>query len=156
MEFNYGLERKRFDSEWNKLRTQYRKAGMDECAIEDMYAFDLEIFNDNRVIAQHEQPFTSDLTGDNDDKSTLFEKFMDQLSYYDSYSIAPQRYAWLDHIGNERLCRQLSKFRPEDIELLTLSVFECYSCEEIGRMRGTTGQAVGQRLKRLKQQLRCA
>ena len=27
MEFNYGLERKRFEREWNKLRQQYRKAG---------------------------------------------------------------------------------------------------------------------------------
>ena len=47
MEFNYGLERKRFEREWHKLRQQYRKAGMDENAINEMYAFDLEIFNDN-------------------------------------------------------------------------------------------------------------
>ena len=45
MEFNYGLERKRFEREWNKLRQQYRKAVMDENAINEMYAFDLEIFN---------------------------------------------------------------------------------------------------------------
>ena len=37
MEFNYGLERKRFEREWNKLRQQYRKAGMDENAINEMY-----------------------------------------------------------------------------------------------------------------------
>lgn len=52
MEFNYGLERKRFEREWNKLRQQYRKAGMDEEAIAEMYAFDLELFNDERAIAK--------------------------------------------------------------------------------------------------------
>lgn len=57
MEFNYGLERKRFEREWNKLRQQYRKAGMDEEAIAEMYAFDLELFNDERAIAKWEQPF---------------------------------------------------------------------------------------------------
>ena len=62
MEFNYGLERKRFEREWNKLRQQYRKAGMDENAINEMYAFDLEIFNDNRAIAKHEQPITPDMS----------------------------------------------------------------------------------------------
>ena len=89
MEFNYGLERKRFEREWNKLRQQYRKAGMDENAINVMYAFDLEIFNDNRAIAKHEQPITPDMSGDNEDKSTLFEKFKDQLSYQDSYVFIP-------------------------------------------------------------------
>ena len=100
MEFNYGLERKRFEREWNKLRQQYRKAGMDENAINEMYAFDLEIFNDSRAIAKHEQPITPDMSGDNEDKSTLFEKFKDQLSYQDSYVFIPQRYAWLGQIGN--------------------------------------------------------
>ena len=34
MGFNYGLEKKRFDKEWEKLRKEYRAAGMDEAAIE--------------------------------------------------------------------------------------------------------------------------
>lgn len=40
MGFNYGLEKKKFDQEWKKLRREYRAAGMDEAAIEAMYAFD--------------------------------------------------------------------------------------------------------------------
>ena len=127
MEFNYGLERKRFEREWNKLRQQYRKAGMDENAINEMYAFDLEIFKDNRAIAKHEQPITPDMSGDNEDKSTLFEKFKDQLSYQDSYVFIPQRYAWLGQIGNNRLYELLSDLRPDDIELITLYVFEWLS-----------------------------
>ena len=156
MEFNYGLERKRFEREWNKLRQQYRKAGMDENAINEMYAFDLEIFNDNRAIAKHEQPITPDMSGDNEDKSTLFEKFMDQLSYQDSYVFISQRYAWLDQIRNNRLYELLSDLRPDDIELITLYVFERYTYEEIGKKFGISKQAVNQRVNRLKRQLRCA
>ena len=156
MEFNYGLERKRFEREWNKLRQQYRKAGMDENAINEMYAFDLEIFNDNRAIAKHEQPITPDMSGDNEDKSTLFEKFMDQLSYQDSYVFIPQRYAWLDQIRNNRLYESLLGLRPDDIELITLYVFERYTYEEIGKKFGISKQAVNQRVNRLKRQLRCA
>lgn len=87
MEFNYGLERKRFEREWNKLRQQYRKAGMDEEAIAEMYAFDLELFNDERAIAKWEQPFTSDSDESNNDESTLFQKFIDALSYSDTYHL---------------------------------------------------------------------
>ena len=30
MEFNYGLERKRFDGEWERLRKSYHEAGMSD------------------------------------------------------------------------------------------------------------------------------
>ena len=36
MEFNYGLERKRFEASWKRLREQYRRAGMDDYAIDQM------------------------------------------------------------------------------------------------------------------------
>lgn len=156
MGFNYGLERKRFERQWNKLRQQYIAAGMEEEAIEEMYSFDLAVFNSERSAAKWEQPFTYDLSGGNEDESTLFGKFMEQLSYYDSYSIEPERYAWLNHIKNEHLCSMLSGLRHEDIELITLYVFERYTYKEIGQKFGVSKQAIGQRLTRLKRQLRSA
>ena len=96
------------------------------------------------------------MSGDNEDKSTLFEKFKDQLSYQDSYVFIPQRYAWLGQIGNNRLYELLSDLRPDDIELITLYVFERYTYEEIGEKFGISKQAVNQRVNRLKRQLRCA
>jgi hypothetical protein len=44
MGFNYGLEKKKFDSEWLRLRIAYEVAGMEESAIQDMYEFDLKSF----------------------------------------------------------------------------------------------------------------
>lgn len=52
MEFNYGLERKRFDGEWERLRKSYHEAGMSEEAIEKMYKFDLKVFNRRRTAAK--------------------------------------------------------------------------------------------------------
>ena len=56
MSFNYGLERKKFDAEWVRLRKEYAEAGMSKAAIEEMYQFDLAAFNRKRADANHEQP----------------------------------------------------------------------------------------------------
>lgn len=36
MGFNYGLEKKRFEAEWTRLRKEYAEAGMEAWAIEEM------------------------------------------------------------------------------------------------------------------------
>ena len=40
MEFNNRRERKRFETEWAKLRQEYHNAGMSEDAIQSLYLFD--------------------------------------------------------------------------------------------------------------------
>lgn len=103
MEFNYGLERKRFDGEWDRVRKSYRDAGMSEEAIEKMYKFDLKAFNRRRTAAKWEQSFTADIAGKNEDMSTLFDKFMDPLSHCDTYCTGPQRYSWIEEVTDETL-----------------------------------------------------
>lgn len=48
MEFNYALERLRFEKQWKLLRKWYQEAGMDEDAIKKLYQFDLQWFNSER------------------------------------------------------------------------------------------------------------
>ena len=103
MKFNYGLERKRFEREWNKLRQQYLKAGMDEYAVEEMYAFDLAVFNDTRVIAKWEQPFIGDTDTGDEDESPLLLKFSEQLSKNDDYFSEASRFSWMEQISDEAL-----------------------------------------------------
>ena len=45
MGFNYAREYKLFEEKWERLRAEYRKAGMSEEAIEEMYKFDRAFFN---------------------------------------------------------------------------------------------------------------
>ena len=146
MEFNYGLERKRFERQWNKLRRQYRKAGMDEKAIAEMYAFDLELFNDERAITKWEQPFTSDVDESNNDESTLFQKFIDALSYSDTYHLERTPYPWLEQITNSDLLMRLSRLSDFEIEFLNLYVFEGFIQVEVGEKLYMTQPGVSYRL----------
>lgn len=53
MGFNYGLEKKNFDSQWAMTRKQYEDAGMSSEAIQAMYDFDWSVFNANRSYQNH-------------------------------------------------------------------------------------------------------
>lgn len=52
MGFNYGLEKRKFTEEWKKLYREYKAAGMSEEDIQDIYAFDLNVFRKNRTECQ--------------------------------------------------------------------------------------------------------
>ena len=43
MGFNYGLEKKNFDSQWAVTRKQYEDAGMSREAIQAMYDYDWSV-----------------------------------------------------------------------------------------------------------------
>ena len=55
MGFNYGLEKKNFDSQWAVTRKQYENAGMSSEAIQAMYDYDWSVFNANRSYQNHTQ-----------------------------------------------------------------------------------------------------
>ena len=55
MGFNYGLEKKNFDSQWAVTRKQYEDAGMSNEAIQAMYDYDWSVFNANRSYQNHTQ-----------------------------------------------------------------------------------------------------
>lgn len=149
MEFNYGLERKRFDGEWNSIRKSYRDAGMSEEAIEKMYKFDLKAFNRRRTAAKWEQPFTADIAGKNEDMSTLFDKFMEPLSHCDTYCTGPQRYSWIEEVTDETLYTRLLQLSEQDKELLTLLAIDGYSQVEAGVISGKCKAAICRKIKRL-------
>ena len=49
MNYNSGNARRNFYAKWDKLREEYRAAGMKEDAIQKMYEYDLAVFNDDRA-----------------------------------------------------------------------------------------------------------
>ena len=52
MGFNYGLEKKKFDEEWEKLRKEYEAAGMTAESIKEIYEYDsFAIFCDSHLVA---------------------------------------------------------------------------------------------------------
>lgn len=159
MGFNYGLEKKKFDQEWKKLRREYRAAGMDEAAIKAMYAFDWKGFNAERAYQNHTQrmPFQQfDDDGDTagEDASALLVKFLDAFAVMPQETDERNRYGWLDEVESEALYARLQKLSDDDIDLLTLYVFEGFSVVEIAAMKGIAHQNVSKKIRRIKKFLK--
>lgn len=149
MGFNYRTEKKKFDAQWEQLWAEYRAAGMDELSIAEMYAYDLSVFNQRRIIARREQPFTADISGEHEDESTLFCKFMDQLSCQDCYSYGTQRFAWIEQIRDETLYERILALPEQDKELLTMLAIDGYTQAEIAKIRHRGKPAICRKLGRL-------
>ena len=159
MSFNYGLEKKKFDRKWDKLRKEYRAAGMDETAIEAMYEFDWQGFNAERAYRNHTQgmpaqQFDDDGDAAGEDKSALLVKFFNAFAVMPKDTDSERRYSWLDEIGSENLSAALRRLSAEDIELLTLYVFDGYSTTEIASMKGIAHQNVSKKIRRIKKFLK--
>ena len=82
MGFNYAKERRKFEAEWRQLRKEYKDAGMDEYAIEQLYLFDLKAFCAGRVYAIHTQQMPDMYIAENlADHSNLLKKIQKSLRY---------------------------------------------------------------------------
>ena len=128
-----GLERKRFNEEQKRLAEQYRAAGMTEEQIEQMYQFDLVEFNSRRRFSEHTQQFSENAFEESDDdKSPLLEKYLAQLSTSLDFSFAGDRYGWVEEIEKPELIKGIKALSKEDIELITLYVFDDLTQNEIG------------------------
>ena len=153
------MKKKKFDQEWKKLRREYRAAGMDEAANEAMYAFDWKGFNAERAYQNHTQrmPFQQfDDDGDTagEDASALLVKFLDAFAVMPQETDERNRYGWLDEVESEALYARLQKLSDDDIDLLTLYVFEGFSVVEIAAMKGIAHQNVSKKIRRIKKFLK--
>jgi DNA-directed RNA polymerase specialized sigma24 family protein len=159
MSFNNGLERKKFEAAWKKLRVEYAAAGMDEAAVEAMYQFDLDTFNSERRYAEHTQelPFQQfDDDGDTagEDTSALLVKFFDAFAVMPQETVGTNRYGWVEEIRSKTLSAAVQRLSEADIELLTLHVYEGYGVSEIAKMKGVTQSAISQKIIRIKKFLK--
>ena len=124
MGFNYGLEKRKFTEEWKKLYSEYKAAGMSEEDIQDIYAFDLNVFRKNRTEFQRTQPLSEsscdDGTEQGESMSALLKKFSSALSVCDKYSFQ----------SDSRHCprRDLQKDRKTQKTSVWGLIFACFRC----------------------------
>ena len=155
MGFNYGLEKRKFTEEWKKLCREYKAAGMSEEDIQDIYAFDLNVFRKNRTEFQRTQPLSEsscdDGTEQGESMSALLKKFSSALSVCDKYSFqSDPRFAWVDEMENDELYRKIISLPKRDMDLLTLIAFEGYSQREVAEIRGIAPAAICKKIAKLK------
>lgn len=154
MGFYYATERKRFELEWDKLRSEYEAAGMTAEAIQLLYEFDLELFRSQRTYENHIQAMPDEYI--NDDKSgssALFRKFASSTVSFDESDFSG-RYAWVDTIENQRLALLLRQLSDEDLELLTFLVQEEHTQRELAQKWHCSQKTISSKLKRIKSALK--
>ena len=150
MGFNYGLEKKNFDSQWDVIRKQYENAGMSSEAIQAMYDYDWSVFNANRSYQNHTQEMAAPSFEQSEESySPLMDKYREAISVTDTYHETKSRFAWIGEIEDERLLSALENLSDVDLELITLYAYEGYDTVEISKAFGTTKQNISKKIHRI-------
>ena len=147
MGFNYGLEKKNFDSQWAVTRKQYEDAGMSSEAIQAMYDYDWSVFNATRAYQNHTQEMAAPSFEQSEESySPLMDKYREAISVTDTYHETKSRFAWIGEIEDEHLLSALEKLSDEDLELLTLYIYEGYSTVELSKAYSIAHQNISKRI----------
>lgn len=153
MSWNDGTKRKQFKSLQKKQEKEYRSLGMPEENIRILQEFDKSVFNGDRRFYEHTQSldnsvFAEDKTDESN--NSLLSKFRDELSSDIDNSPDHSRYWWIDELENPALVERVQLLSEDDLDLLTLLVFEGWTCATIARKRGVTRQAIRKQYARIK------
>jgi len=99
MGYNHGLEKKKFDEEWQKNEKLYRELGMTDEQITAIWEFDYKTFRSDRVYFEKKT-----------DLSEYEETLQSDDSNIDECNIEEN---WHEYITDIDKRRQLSELRPE-------------------------------------------
>ena len=157
MKFNYGKEKMKFEAMWEKLRTEYKNAGMQDSDIQKMYEYDWEMFKKERVFCMHNQYMPDGIFNDDtykdEGQNPLFEKFMEQLSVRDNY-FSEESMEWTEQLENEVLRNALRRLSNEQLELIMKYYVQEKSVSEIAEVMNLSYTAVANRLERIRKKIR--
>ena len=150
MGFNYGLEKKNFDSQWAVTRKQYEDAGMSSEAIQAMYDYDWSVFNATRTYQNHTQEIAAPSFEQSEESySPLMNKYQEAISVTDHYCEANSRFAWIGKIEDEQLLSALESLSELDLKILTLYVYVGYTESEIAGELGGSKIAIHKRIEKI-------
>ena len=102
MGFHYGIEKRKFDKEWEQLEQEYRTAGMNEAQIAAMKEYDWAWFCSQRIFENRNQALPSEQYEDEGEQSRLFQKFASLSFCWDVGVIDYTRYGCPSAVEDER------------------------------------------------------
>lgn len=146
MNYNSGNARRNFYAKWDKLREEYRAAGMKEDAIQKMYEYDLAVFNDDRAHHRYDIEIPS---ADDSENRNDYADFVRATTVTDTYHETKSRFTWIGEIENERLLAALENLSEDDLKLLTLYVYEGYTESEISKVFSISQPAIHKRIEKI-------
>ena len=154
MGFNYAKERRKFEAGWKKLRQEYRQAGMDAHAIEQIYLFDFGVFCSERSYSNHTQQMPDMyIAEDSSDHSSLLKKFESLSVTFDESDFFSED-AWLETIEDPSLFKRLKALERTDLELLKYLVLEGHTQQELAEKWHCSQRLVSKRLQKIKKLLK--
>lgn len=155
MAFYYAKEKREFDREWEKLRSEYTTAGMSGEDIDKLYAFDWDWFCSRRRFINHTQGLPAEnIEGeDSAEQSSLIRKFS-SFSVSIDETLMGGRYGWVEEVEDAQLLDKLRRLSTDDLELLTLIVIEGYTQTETAHLQGCSQNAVSKKYLRIKKYLK--
>ena len=146
MSYNSGNARRIFYTKWNKLREEYRAAGMGEDAIQKLYEYDLAVFNNDR--AHHRYDVEIPTANDSENQSDYVE-YERATTVTDTYHETKTRFAWVGELKNEKLHAGLERLSDDDLSLVTLFVHEGLTITEISKVYGVSQPTISIKMKRI-------
>ena len=146
MNYNSGNARRNFYAKWDKLREEYRAAGMKEDAIQKMYEYDLAVFNDDRAHHRYDVEIPS---ADDSENRNDYADFVRATTVTDTYHETKTRFAWVGEVQDERLHTGLEKLSDEDLKLLTLYAVSGFNEYEIAKVFRLSQPAIHKRIAKI-------
>ena len=158
--YNHGLAEKQFKADWKRQKAEYRKAGMSETAIAQMFEYEREVFKSERRYLEHydDAEFlweeSSDDSNEEAKKAKMREKYIDVISVSMSETEDESSIAWVKEIEREDLFKVISSLNKEELELLTLFAMDDLAIAEIARQKGVAKQTIWKKIDRIKEKFK--
>ena len=134
MAFNYAKEKLKFDAEWKQKASWYRKVGMSESDIDEMYRFDLMQFNRDRAYESRRRPL-----------ETAYGSCCVQISEANN-----ERHRWINEINDPQLAEQFHALTDQELDLLTLIAIEGKTHKEAAEILSCSRQCITKQLARIR------
>lgn len=151
MKHNYRSMRMRFNKAQEAQAERYKKLGMSEDAIQEMYAFDLAVFNSNRKEIRHAAEPEEMMTYDRRTGEARYMD-MDELPMQKNRDISFSE-DWINDIEDERLYKVIVNLSDSYQQMLYL-LMQGYSKAETGLILGISRSAVCHRISSIKKNIK--
>ena len=155
MGINFAYERKKFSEAQQKLRKEYKAAGMTEEQILKMYEYDLYQFNRDIAYQRHTQRLgvLEEPDMEEEGHNPLLHKFIDALAVCQQ-STENVKLWWFDEIEDPKLIKSLMRLTADELDLIDMLAFGGYSQREISEKTGKSPTAICLKLKTIRNKLR--
>ena len=157
MEWNNGLERKKFEARLKKQRKEYFSLGMSEEQIREIELYDWAEFKSRRRYAMHTQSLqVSEFDADSDESdNSLLHCFCEELTVFMELPVMNAKYKWVDELSNQKYRERIMDLSDSDFTLLTKYVDEGLNQYQLASLYGISQKNIHKKLIRIKEYI-CA